>query len=57
MTTKAQETPHVGDDPLRVAEAVHAGEVSVAFKPGPARSEIPASRPRLRAIAACVLAF
>jgi len=28
-------TPHSGDDLLRVAEAVHAGEVSVAFRPGP----------------------
>jgi hypothetical protein len=36
MTTEAQGTPHVDDDLLRVAEAVHAGEVSVAFEPGPA---------------------
>jgi nitrite reductase (NADH) large subunit len=36
MTTEAQGMPHVGDDLLRVAEAVHAGEVSVAFEPGPA---------------------
>lgn len=28
-------TPHPGDELLRVAEAVHAGEVSVAFRPGP----------------------
>lgn len=27
--------PHPGDDLLRVAEEVHAGEVSVAFRPGP----------------------
>src|SRR5512133_2224494 len=28
-------TPHPGDELLRVAEAVHAGEVSVAFSRGP----------------------
>jgi nitrite reductase (NADH) large subunit len=28
-------TAHPGDELLRVAEAVHAGEVSVAFRPGP----------------------
>src|SRR5215211_8920252 len=27
--------PHPGDELLRVAEAVHAGEISVAFKAGP----------------------
>jgi nitrite reductase (NADH) large subunit len=31
----AQSTSHPGDELLRVAEAVHAGEVSVAFRPGP----------------------
>ena len=35
MTEQAPGTPHVGDDVLRVAEAVHADEVTVAFKPGP----------------------
>ena len=34
MTEGAQPT-HPGGELLRVAEAVHAGEVSVAFKPGP----------------------
>jgi ferredoxin len=28
-------TPHPGGELLRVAEAVHAGEVSVSFRPGP----------------------
>jgi nitrite reductase (NADH) large subunit len=33
----SEDTPatHPGDELLRVAEAVHAGEVSVAFRPGP----------------------
>jgi nitrite reductase (NADH) large subunit len=35
MTDEAPGTPHVTDDVLRVAEVVHAGEVPVAFKPGP----------------------
>src|SRR5215208_7646835 len=35
MSEGAQGTPQGSDDLLRVAEAVHAGEVSVAFKPGP----------------------
>ena len=35
MTDEAPGTPHVADDVLRVAEVVHAGEVTVAFKPGP----------------------
>jgi nitrite reductase (NADH) large subunit len=35
MTHDAPGTPHVADDVLRVAEVVHAGEVTVAFKPGP----------------------
>ncbi|HKH31855.1 MAG TPA: 2Fe-2S iron-sulfur cluster-binding protein, partial [Gaiellaceae bacterium] len=34
MTEEAQPT-HPGGGLLRVAETVHAGEVSVAFKPGP----------------------
>src|SRR5436190_24221354 len=32
---QAKGTPPPGDELLRVAEAVHAGEVSVAFRPGP----------------------
>ena len=35
MTDQAPATPHPGEELLRVAEAVHAGEVSVAFRPGP----------------------
>ncbi len=35
MTGEAPSTSHPGDELLRVAEAVHAGEVSVAFEPGP----------------------
>ena len=35
MTDETPATPHPGDELLRVAEAVHAGEVSVAFRPGP----------------------
>ena len=35
MTEQTPVTPHPGDELLRVAEAVHAGEVSVAFRPGP----------------------
>src|SRR5512133_3755453 len=35
MTEQAPGTPHVGSDVLRVAEAVHADEVTVAFRPGP----------------------
>jgi NAD(P)H-nitrite reductase large subunit/ferredoxin len=35
MTDEAPRTPRVADDVLRVAEAVHADEVTVAFKPGP----------------------
>ncbi|HVD24734.1 MAG TPA: FAD-dependent oxidoreductase [Gaiellaceae bacterium] len=35
MADQAAETPHPGEDLLRVAEVVHAGEVSVTFKPGP----------------------
>jgi nitrite reductase (NADH) large subunit len=35
VTEGAPATAHPGDDLLRVAEAVHAGEVSVAFRPGP----------------------
>ena len=36
MADEATEaTHHPGEDLLRVAEAVHAGEVSVTFKPGP----------------------
>jgi ferredoxin len=31
----APSTSHPGDELLRVADAVHAGEVSVAFRPGP----------------------
>ena len=33
MTEGTPTAPHPGDDLLRVAEAVHAGEVSVAFRP------------------------
>jgi nitrite reductase (NADH) large subunit len=35
VADQAAETPHPGEDLLRVAEAVHAGEVSVTFQPGP----------------------
>jgi ferredoxin len=35
VTEQTPVTPHPGDELLRVAEAVHAGEVSVAFRPGP----------------------
>ena len=35
MTEDTPATAHPGDDLLRVAEAVHAGEVSVAFTAGP----------------------
>jgi hypothetical protein len=35
VTEDAPGTPHPGDELLRVAEAVHAGEVSVVFRPGP----------------------
>ena len=35
MTEHTPATPHPGDELLRVAEAVHAGEVSVAFRNGP----------------------
>jgi nitrite reductase (NADH) large subunit len=35
VTEDRPATAHPGDELLRVAEAVHAGEVSVAFKPGP----------------------
>jgi NAD(P)H-nitrite reductase large subunit/ferredoxin len=35
VTEHTPATPHPGDELLRVAEAVHAGEVSVAFKNGP----------------------
>jgi ferredoxin len=35
VTEQAPSTPHPGDALLRVAEAVHAGEVTVAFRPGP----------------------
>ena len=35
MTEGEPPTAHPGGDLLRVAEAVHAGEVSVEFKPGP----------------------
>ena len=35
MTDQPPATPHPGEELLRVAEAVHAGEVSVAFRPGP----------------------
>ena len=35
MTDQSPATPHPGEELLRVAEAVHAGEVSVAFRPGP----------------------
>lgn len=35
MTEHTPATPHPGDDLLRVAEAVHAGEVSVTFTNGP----------------------
>jgi nitrite reductase (NADH) large subunit len=35
VTEDAPATTHPGDELLRVAEAVHAGEVSVAFRPGP----------------------
>ena len=35
MTKGTPAAPHPGDDLLRVAEEVHAGEVSVAFRPGP----------------------
>jgi NAD(P)H-nitrite reductase large subunit/ferredoxin len=36
MADEAAGTPHVDDEVLRVADAVHAGEVSVVFKSGPA---------------------
>jgi nitrite reductase (NADH) large subunit len=35
MNEQAPGTPPTGDELLRVAEAVHAGEVSVTFRPGP----------------------
>ena len=35
MSEDTPATPHPGGELLRVAEAVHAGEVSVAFEPGP----------------------
>ena len=35
MTEGTPAATHAGDDLLRVAEEVHAGEVSVAFQPGP----------------------
>jgi NAD(P)H-nitrite reductase large subunit/ferredoxin len=35
VTEQTPATPHPGDELLRVAEAVHAGEVSVAFRHGP----------------------
>jgi ferredoxin len=35
VTEPTSATPHPGDELLRVAEAVHAGEVSVAFRNGP----------------------
>jgi nitrite reductase (NADH) large subunit len=35
VTEDTRATAHPGDELLRVAEAVHAGEVSVAFSPGP----------------------
>jgi ferredoxin len=35
VTEDTPATGHPGDELLRVAEAVHAGEVSVAFTPGP----------------------
>jgi NADPH-dependent 2,4-dienoyl-CoA reductase/sulfur reductase-like enzyme/ferredoxin len=35
VTEEKPATAHPGDELLRVAEAVHAGEVSVAFTPGP----------------------
>lgn len=35
MADEAPGKPHVDDELLRVAEVVHAGEVSVVFKPGP----------------------
>jgi nitrite reductase (NADH) large subunit len=35
VADQAAETPHPGEDLLRVAEVVHAGEVSVTFRPGP----------------------
>jgi nitrite reductase (NADH) large subunit len=35
VSGQAPATPPPGDELLRVAEAVHAGEVSVAFRPGP----------------------
>src|SRR5215218_4177240 len=35
MADETPGRPHLGDGLLRVAEVVHAGEVSVAFKPGP----------------------
>jgi ferredoxin len=35
VTEQTPVTPHPGGELLRVAEAVHAGEVSVSFRPGP----------------------
>ena len=35
MAEDPSATAHPGDDLLRVAEVVHAGEISVVFKPGP----------------------
>src|SRR5436190_13539159 len=35
VSEDASPTAHPGDELLRVAEAVHAGEVSVSFRPGP----------------------
>ena len=35
MTEGTPAAPHPGEDLLRVAEEVHAGEVSVAFRSGP----------------------
>src|SRR5215210_3330976 len=35
MADEAPGRPHLGDELLRVAEVVHAGEVSVSFEPGP----------------------
>src|SRR5215213_9487329 len=48
MSEGAQGTPQGSNDLLRVAEAVHAGEVSVAFEPGPVGVGLPDGHVRLR---------
>jgi hypothetical protein len=40
MTEEAPRTPRVADDVLRVAEAVHADEVTVAFNGRPRSADV-----------------